>query len=134
MNQVIDTSIVIKWFLEEEHSDLALIIHEKAVQKEITLHTTDLLYFEFTNALATKRLEETVKQQMIGDLYITPLTIHPFTDSLAISSLTLAQPLGISVYDASYIALAQELNCEFLTVDERLVKATLNLSFVKLLE
>lgn len=36
------------------------------------------------------------------------------------------------IYDASYIALAQEVNGEFLTADERLVKAASSLGFVKL--
>lgn len=49
-------------------------------------------------------------------------------------ALKLTRQFSLSLYDALYIALAQQLGCEFWTADERIVRA-LNgrLLFVRLL-
>jgi len=41
---------------------------------------------------------------------------------------------GITVYDAAYVALAEELNYDFLTANKKLFNNTRNLDFVKFLE
>jgi len=38
---------------------------------------------------------------------------------------------GITIYDASHVALAQILNVEFYTADERLIRKLCELNFVK---
>lgn len=50
------------------------------------------------------------------------------------NSSLLAESYNISIYDATFIALAQEFNCDFITADEKLGNKVKNLKFVKLLK
>ena len=61
---VVDASIIVKWFVEEEGSDKSLKLRDRYIEGEIKLIAPELMIFEALNALYYKRLfsEEELKQ------------------------------------------------------------------------
>ena len=47
---VLDTSVIMKWYKEEEDSDKALEIRDKCIRGEIQLSAPDLVLYEMVNA------------------------------------------------------------------------------------
>jgi len=54
MELILDASVVLKWFLEEEQAEKALAYRQDHLSGEICLVATPLLAFEVSNALCTK--------------------------------------------------------------------------------
>lgn len=132
MELVIDASIVLKWFLDEDDSDEALTIRENAFAQKFSLHTTELLFFEITNILSIHPMPSTLRKDMFSDLYSVPFVIHSYDDQQAYAASDLAVSCAISAYDASYIVLAQHLRCPFLTADQKLITKTKSIEEVVL--
>ena len=53
---VVDSSIIVKWFVEEEGSDKSVKLRDRYIEGEIKLITPELMIFETLNALYYKRL------------------------------------------------------------------------------
>lgn len=117
---ILDASVVLKWFVDEEDSDQALRLREEFYRGEREIVVPDLLLFEVANALrynpsfTSEEVKEAVKTLFdIGVDIITP------TYSLLAKAIELAKSLDVTCYDAAYLALAEELGFEFITADER---------------
>lgn len=120
---VLDASVVIKWFIQEEGSDHALQLREEFYAGERELVVPDLLLYEIANALrynpsfSADEIKESVRTLLDMEMeIITP------TYSLLAKAIELAKDLDVTCYDAAYLALAEELGFEFITADERLYK------------
>jgi len=116
-----DTSVIVKWFTKEEDRDKAIKIREKFVNGEIEIAAPDLIIYELSNALRFNPAfnQEDVKEaiQSILDLdfeIITPL--QTTTDK----AIELAFEYNITIYDAFYVALADELDYAIITADKKL--------------
>jgi predicted nucleic acid-binding protein len=119
---VIDSSVVAKWFLPEEHSDEARALLTSGVE----LIASDLMPIEVAS-VAWKRVQrgELSAEEataLVHDLTTLPVRIEP-SDNLIESALELALATKRTVYDCLYVALAIAHDCEFVTADERLVNA-----------
>lgn len=121
MRCVIDTSIVVKWFVEEGDSAAAL-----ALPVHYRLLAPELLIPEFANVLATK--------QRLGDLdeervRISALALSQSAIDLRVmtplmpEALRLAAALHHPAYDCFYLALALSEGCPLVTADKRFIKA-----------
>lgn len=137
MNLVFDASVVAKWFFEEEETDLALTLLEEHKLGKININVPVLLLFEFGNTLIKKFREDIDTQEEfnrdLADLLASELNFVAPTQDLLKLTCTLARKYEITFYDATYVALAQKLKCDFITADKKLVKAAKRLKFVKLL-
>lgn len=83
-----------------------------------------LLYYEVANILLFGRSRPPAEDaaEALGDLYSIPLTVTPPAQDVADAALRLASAHGLSYYDASYVALAQALDCMFVTADQRMAR------------
>lgn len=90
-----------------------------------------MLLYEITNAWATKTIltQEEIEKNLTY-LQSYNLKVAPVTFSLVLKASQLAKKYRISVYDASYIVLAQKNACEVITADERLLNKV-RLPFLK---
>lgn len=121
---VIDASVILKWYLpDEEFAQKALNILDRYVSGETALYAPTILPYEILNALLVAerrgRIDEGVTQNAYKaflDLEISFL--NPFLDYQGIISL--ARSFTRSVYDASYLSVAEERNFDFVTGDKRL--------------
>ena len=125
---VVDASLAVKWLVREEDTDKALAILRAWHDEEVTPAAPHLLPFEVANALHRKVLRGQLSVgdsvRMILQLRGSRLELHQ-TAELHSRALELASELQQgAVYDAHYLALAEELGCELWTADERFHRAT----------
>ena len=123
---VVDTSVVLKWQLDDEDDvPQALALRDAClVEGAVELHAPLLLAYELTNALRTAerrfRLSPELTTEALANLMASGIELH---EPAPLAALQFARELGISAYDAAYVALAAELGVECWSTDERLVRA-----------
>ena len=60
--------------------------------------------------------------EALSDLFSVPLMVVAPAPDAADAALRIASQHGLSYYDASYVALAEELDCVLVTADQRLAR------------
>ncbi len=119
---VVDSSVVIKWFVPEVHSDDAL----RYLDPDLERHAPELLFAEVSNILWKKvgRGDLTVHEanKIAQDVEQADLNIHPMRPLFG-PALRLALATSRSAYDCTYLALAEMLSTRFVTADRRLFNA-----------
>ena len=120
---VVDASIVVKWFVEEEGSGKSLKLRDRYIEGKIRIIAPELMIFETLNALYYKRLfsEEELKQ-ISEALEAYSFTLYSLRGEYANKALEVAFKNDITIYDASYIALAIIRNTHVYTADEELIR------------
>ncbi len=132
-NLVLDASIALKWFFEEKDTEKALQILKDIKEAKIIGVVPHLFYFEIANVLKTKTsylLRETARSLKV--LFNIPLQVVKTDLSLLSTAHKYARKFNLSIYDASYIAVAFLKNATLVTADEKMVKKV-KLSFIKTL-
>jgi predicted nucleic acid-binding protein len=118
---VVDASVVIKWFIPEADSDKAVKLRDRHVEGSLTLMAPDLLVYEVANALfyhPDLSIDE-VKEDLEALLMLDLDLIQPsgeFVSSIAED----ARKYAVSVYDSSYLALAEATSSSLVTADRKL--------------
>jgi len=117
---IIDTSVAVKWFSEEEDTDKALKLRDRYVNNEIALVATPLLICEVVNTLRYKPDFESKKLIIaIGSLYKLHLHIESITEDLLIKGAEIAFDGDVTIYDAIPVALAELYGTVCITADEK---------------
>jgi len=118
---VVDASVVVKWFKDEDRTDRALALRDDWVEGRVALHTVDLLLYEVLNALRydLDQTGETMRRAAIN-LCDYPFRFLPIAE-IAERTVENALRYGISVYDASYLSAGEELGAPVYTADEKLI-------------
>ena len=131
---VIDASIAIKWFSEEERGDRALAIRNEHVEGKKTLVAPDLLVYEVANALRYKpNLSPHIIARAIEDVFDLQVDLIIPSKELVSRCSELAFKYGITVYDSCYLALGQLLGLEVITADNQFYKRAGECGFLRLL-
>jgi predicted nucleic acid-binding protein len=131
---VIDASVVIKWFAEEEGTQSALKLRDEHVGGVRTLVAPDLLLYEVANALRYRPgfNKEKVGRAVVDLMDIQVDLIVPSRELVERSSY-LAYSYDLTVYDSCYLALSELMGVKLYTSDKRFfdnAKASGLLSFV----
>ena len=120
---VVDASIVAKWFINESDSQLALIIHDLHISGKIEIHAPALMIYEVLNAALYCHLFSVEELGKLARALLNyHIVLHSLTENLAINTTRLAQSTDTTIYDAAYVALAEEIGCKFYTADSKLVR------------
>ena len=129
---VLDASVVVKWFSEEEYTDKALEIRERIRMGGERVVVPDLLLYELANALKyNPSFDANDVSDALTSIFDMDVDIVTPIPEIINSAVTLAFEHNITVYDAFYLALAKEIEFTFITADGRLYKRVKDLNFVK---
>jgi predicted nucleic acid-binding protein len=123
---VMDASVGIKLFVEEEGSDLTdRLLRQLAEDPSALFFVPDLFFVECANILwkYVRRFGYPAENahQDVADLQALNLHIVSTADLLPLA-FELALQYEITAYDACYAALAQQLDLPLVTADEALVR------------
>jgi len=131
---VLDASIAIKWFFDEVGSKKALQFQKQLENGLIKVFVPQIFFFEVVNVIKTKpaSTSDHVKR-VIKIIFNLPFNSEKVASRLLLRTNFYAQKYGLTIYDASYVALARMLKIDFITTDEKLVKKT-KLKFIKSLK
>lgn len=114
---VIDASVAMKWFVEEDHSDKALLLVQST-----ELIAPQLVLGEVANGLWSKRrmssIDVRVAQRLTAELPQLIRELVPI-GPLMQEALSLAFELDHPVYDCVYLALARSRGLWLVTADQR---------------
>ena len=121
---VIDASVGIKLFLDEEHSaQVQAMLESRVADPDDKLLVPDLFFIECANVLwkRVRRWEypEEMARRNLSDLRRLALYATPTRD-LAERALEIACSHGITTYDACYVALSEVARAPLFTADVRL--------------
>jgi len=118
---VVDASLVIKWFVPEVDSDAA----RRWLDAPNDYIAPDLLFPETGNTVWKKvrrgELSPDEAQQLVTDLSVIAVEAVPMR-GLMPDAHALALRASVTVYDATYLALAVRLETQVITGDDRFAR------------
>ncbi len=116
---VVDAAVAVKWVFAEDHTESALRLLNHAEALLAPVHWLA----EAANALWAKSvrgdLSESEAQQRVAFLAGAPIASTSL-DQLAAAAMTIALRMRITMYDALYLALAEQRSTPLVTADRRL--------------
>ncbi|MBI1893789.1 MAG: type II toxin-antitoxin system VapC family toxin [Candidatus Rokubacteria bacterium] len=133
---VVDTSVFIKWFKTRDEDLLteARTLLEEVQSRPLEVHVPALLLYEAGNILLLKtRLGPAALNEAIDRLENLPFVVAPPATPLLKRAARLGRELGLTFYDASFLSLAVEIDCPYVTADRRLFERIRSLPRVRLL-
>ena len=122
---VVDTSLAIKWVLNEPDSDKALALLNQWNANGVVMIAPSLLSFEAANAFYKnfrKGKITLIQAQRAIEAALAIGIVLEFSEkpSLHLKALELTERYKLpAAYDAHYLALAERENCELWTADMR---------------
>lgn len=123
---IVDTSVALKWFFPEEGSEEA-----KRILLQDVLGAPDLLRYELTNVLTNQKIFSLGDcHKMLELLFSFRMQFFVLPEKSFFRILELCYTFKITAYDASFIALAESLQTQFVTADLKLARKVKTLPFV----
>lgn len=134
---ILDTSVVLKWFLEKDEPDVARArkLREAFLSHRCTLGAPDLLLVEIANALtAGHRSSPKQVSEAIAAILAIGLRLFELQFAALVKAIGLASTYGVTVYDSCFLAVAIESDGLLVTADEvflRKVGAQVNITSLR---
>lgn len=123
---VVDASVGIKLFLQEEGSDQAArLFQELARDSSARFYVPDLFFVECANVLwkYARRFDYPVENARQDLVDLRALALRSVSTADLISpALELAFQHEITAYDACYLALSEQIQLPLITSDQRLIR------------
>jgi predicted nucleic acid-binding protein len=123
---VVDSSVAAKWILPELDSAEARRLISKGSMTGERLFVLDLALTEVANAIWKRHHQRIIAvkeaRELLGRLLRMPVYVQPSTRLLD-SALEIAAKCDRAIYDALFVALAQDLKFPGVTADEPLWQA-----------
>lgn len=119
---VADASVVLKWVLPDEADrEKALLLRDRHLSGENPIAAPDLLFYEIANVLPLRWGDLHRASEGFREIDSTEIERCAFEAPQFVGAMELARRHSITLYDASYLLLAQALRCPLVTADERLL-------------
>lgn len=128
----LDTSVLVKFFLEEEDSDIATALIQAVIEKDQTIVLPSFAWAEFGTVLRQRQRKQALSGSEAGAVW-QKFTGFPGIEYVAGNDVmkrawSLAQDLNLpTLYDASFLAVTEIMaensreTVDFWTADEKLV-------------
>jgi predicted nucleic acid-binding protein len=129
---VLDTSVILKWYKEEEYTEIAVKLKRDLVEGLNNVIVPDLILYEMANVLRfTEGFNEDLIKKSLESFIDLEVDIVIPTMEIIELAVKLSYDYKIAVYDAVFIALAKLVNGIFITADKKLYEKVKELKFVK---
>ena len=129
---VVDASIVVKWFVEEDYSEKALDLEKRYVEGSIDLIAPCILNFEVLNALKfSHHFGEEELVEVAKALTKYQFDLRELQGEIATKTIIIAMRKGITIYDAAYVAIAEIEGVHLITADEKLINKVKETQLIK---
>ena len=122
---VVDASVLVKWFLHEKEGDRdrALALRDLHISRRSTLFIPQLALLEVLNAVrVSPKAHEEDGEMALETLHDLHLETRPAELDLLRKANAIAWAYKITIYDALYVALAEQVGYPLITADEVMVK------------
>lgn len=129
---VLDTSVILKWFRQEEVlASQALAPRDAYLDGRIVVTVLSLVAYELANVLCYRAdLATDQVQTAVRSLFDMGFEWVLLSSAMTRRAVGIARAYQATVYDAAFAALAEWLNATFTTADERLARRLEPLPFV----
>lgn len=119
---VIDASVAVKWFNDEDYSAHAIRLRDDYINGKLDFVAPYLLLYEVGNSLRYNPDfgAEDVKQ-VFSDLLKMQIDLIPMNQSRCEATVEFAFKYGVTIYDAAYLGLAVTEETILYTADEKLL-------------
>jgi predicted nucleic acid-binding protein len=129
---VLDTSVILKWYKEEEYTEIAVKLKRDLVEGLNSVIVPDLILYEMANVLRfTEGFNEDLIKRSLENFIDLEVDIVIPTIEIIELAVKLSYDYEIAVYDAIFIALAKLINGIFVTAYKKLYEKVKELKFVK---
>ena len=132
---VIETSVVAKWFVEEDERDKAILVRNQLLSGKISLVAPRLLIYEMGNVLT---LNTNLNSKEISDALRSLVDIGLEIYVMGFDELEMATKISrkfnITFYDAVFASLAKILDTKLVTADKSLTRKLREPGFLTLLQ
>lgn len=119
---IVDASVINKYIIDsEESSEIAKNIFQLFVKKYISISLPSLWYYEVGNVI--KRFNKIQFTEIFALLTEMNFDVYDFSAIEKQKILKLSLQFNTSYYDMSYLFLAQNLDAQLITADERFYNA-----------
>ena len=119
---VIDASVAVKWYNMEVDTEKALGLRAAYAAGRVDLAAPYLIAYEVANSLRyNPDFGEMDARSAINDLFDMQIDFRLLDPDQIEKSFELAYKHGITVYDSTYLALAETGGSTLYTADDRLV-------------
>lgn len=123
MIHVLDASVALKWFVQEEGTARAVAFKDDFLSEKIVLAAPDLMLYEVAGVLKSKKeFTEDSIQDAVGSLLDMGVEIFTPTEESLRRTVRVSFRTGLSFYDSLYVALAEQLGARLLTADREIHK------------
>lgn len=105
---VLDSSVAVKWFSQEQGSEEALRLLHKHVEGSVMLWVVDLAYSEVANALRyNPGFNLDGLRRAVEHMYGLHMGSAPVAEALLIRAMEITYDGDVTIYDALPVALAE---------------------------
>ncbi len=120
---VVDASVLVKWFMEEEGRDRALALRQLHTSRRSAIFISELTFLEILNAIRySPKSNEEDGAEALHVLQNLRLQVRSIEFDLLRKTNAIAWAYKVTIYDALYVALAEQLGYPLITADEVMVK------------
>ncbi len=130
MSVVIDASLTLSWYFDDEATPAADAVLDRVSEAGAVVPGLWRLEVAnaFQSALRRKRITAPYRDESLTELAAMPITVDEDTDTYAwTTTLRLAERFGLTIYDATYLELAQRRSLPLATLDKELREAAASL-------
>jgi predicted nucleic acid-binding protein len=122
---VVDASVVSKWVLSgENYEENAAKLKAEYVAGNVDLSAPSFMVQEVTNsiwkAIKQKRITLETAQSALENLDALQINLYCINWMEACEELAIATKNDLTVYDAAYLFLAEKMNAQVITADDKM--------------
>lgn len=123
MEYVIDTSVAVKWFVQDENdSEIALELRLQVLDGHCSMIAPDLLIYELANTLRyNPNFTNKDVNAALDSILNMSIDIKNIDAPVIVRAIDIAFKFNITVYDAYFMALSQIEKKHFLTADYKFI-------------